>query len=365
VIEDRRSNRIIGGVHGVEDPSYVFFDPERQSRWNAIVNAYGGERVQLVSYADDFSRIVVKVFGARHGLEYDLIDWSTVHVRRIGDVYADLTTIAEVRPVRYAAADGLEISAFLTLPPGAAAKNLPLVVMPHGGPAASDALQFDWWAQALASRGYAVLQPNYRGSSTSRELLTAGFGQFGRKMQTDLSDGVDYLAKQGIADPARVCIVGASYGGYAALAGITLQSGIYRCAVSVAGIADLKEFLRWVDSRAGTGSNLAERYWDRFLAVSGPDDPALRAISPIAHAAAVNVPLLLIHGRDDTVVPFDQSDAMAGVLKKAGRAVSLVTLKHEDHWLSGAATRLEMLTATLAFLQANNPAGPRAAGEGM
>ena len=174
-------------------------------------------------------------------------------------------------------------------------------------------------------------------------------------MQTDLSDGVRYLAEDGTIDPKRVCIVGGSYGGYAALAGATLDPGVYRCAVSVAGPADLRRMLKWTNEQSGRSDNLSQRYWDRFMGVSGPADPALQSISPIEHLAAVTAPILLIHGRDDTVVPYEQSEVMASALKRAGKAVEFVTLNHEDHWLSRSATRLQMLEATVAFLRTNNP----------
>lgn len=207
---------------------------------------------------------------------------------------------------------------------------------------------------ALASQGYAVLQPNYRGSDVNEHLLEAGFAQWGRKMQTDLSDGVSYLAKQGIVDPTKVCIVGGSYGGYAALAGVTLQPTVYRCAVSVAGISDLARLLRW-ENRGGVEDRYATRYWDRFWGVSGDSDPALDAISPIKHVAAVRAPVLLIHGRDDTVVPYEQSQIMFDALRSENKDVELVTLQKEDHWLSSSDTRLQMLQTTVAFLRAHNP----------
>ncbi len=234
-----------------------------------------------------------------------------------------------------------------------AAAAPPLIVLPHGGPAARDEPGFDWWAQAMASRGYAVLQINYRGSNGyGWKFLSAGFGQFGRKMQTDLSDGVRYLAAQGKIDPKRVCIVGASYGGYAALAGATLDPGVYHCAVSVAGISDLS---RMVSSQGAGSDELSKRYWLRFMGVEKAGDPVLDEISPIRHIDNVTIPILLIHGKDDTVVDYAQSQIMYDALKKAGKPVEFVTLAHEDHWLSTGATRLQMLEATMAFLAKNNP----------
>jgi dipeptidyl aminopeptidase/acylaminoacyl peptidase len=207
-------------------------------------------------------------------------------------------------------------------------------------------------SQALAAQGYAVLQPNFRGSTLDAGFLEAGFGEWGRKMQTDLSDGVRYLARQGTVDPKRVCIVGASYGGYAALAGVTVESGVYRCAVAVAGISDLRRFRKWT---VANELSVSQRYWDRFIGISDKNDPAIAAISPIEHVSSVSAPILLIHGRDDTVVPYEQSDVMLSALKRAGKSVEMVTMKHEDHWLSRSETRLQMLQASVAFLKANNP----------
>ena len=141
-----------------------------------------------------------------------------------------------------------------------------------------------------------------------------------------------------------------------ALAGATLDSAVYRCAVSVAGISDLARMLKTVNILAGdTQDSGAQQYWDRYLGVSGAGDPAVKTISPIEHIDSVTAPILLIHGKDDTVVRYEQSELMADALKKAGKPVQFVTLKQEDHWLSRGATRLEMLEATVAFLKANNP----------
>jgi dipeptidyl aminopeptidase/acylaminoacyl peptidase len=353
-IEDPSSHRVIGGrIVGADgDGHYVFFDPEMRARWDAVLKAFEGARVGLASASQDLKRFVVVVEAPSRGFRYWLVSADGGEVVLLGDVYAGVTEPLEVRYVVYPAADGLPIPAYLTLPRGRAPKKLPLVVLPHGGPAARDTAEFDWWSQALADQGYAVLRPNFRGSALPKRFLAAGFGEWGRKMQSDLSDGVRYLVREGIADPARVCIAGGSYGGYAALAGVTLDPGVYRCAVSVAGISDLKRMFKWVSHNH---AQTTERYWDRFMGLRGPGDPALAEISPIDHVDAVKVPVLLIHGRDDTVVPFEQSEVMFDALRKAKKPVELVPLKHEDHWLSRGETRLQMLETSVAFLRAHNP----------
>lgn len=251
----------------------------------------------------------------------------------------------------YRAADGLQIHGYLTLPTGKD-KGLPLVVLPHGGPASRDTIDFDYWAQALASRGYAVLQANFRGSTGyGNDFLEAGFGQWGRKMQTDLSDGVRFLAANGTIDAKRVCIVGGSYGGYAALAGAAIDTGVYRCAASIAGISDLHRMLKSEKQSA----EAAFRYFKQFIGADNANDPKLDQVSPLQQIGKIEIPVLLIHGKDDTVVPFEQSRIMADALKKAGRPVDFVILDGEDHWLSSGVTRLKMLQAVTAFLEKNNP----------
>jgi dipeptidyl aminopeptidase/acylaminoacyl peptidase len=255
--------------------------------------------------------------------------------------------------VVYKAADGLEIHGVLTLPPGRDPKVLPLVVLPHGGPQDHDVLGFDWTAQAYASRGYAVFQPNFRGSDGyGLDFRNAGFGQWGRKMQTDISDGVAELARRGVIDPKRASIVGASYGGYAALAGVTVQQGLYRCAVSYAGVSDLNYL---ISREVGDDENAGARYLRRFLGAEH-GEAAVRDLSPARLAARADAPILLIHGESDTVVPIGQSREMERVLKQAGKSVEFVQLKGEDHWLSRDAMRKAMLAAAVAFVENHNPA---------
>ena len=349
-IEDPLTYRMIGGVHTDDTNHYVFFDPRVRTLWNSTIKALSEDQVDFVSASSDFGKLVIRINGPHHGYQYVLIDMKTLQIDRIGEVYKGLGAPLEVKRITYKAADGLEIPAYLTLPAGKPAKNLPLIVFPHGGPAASDTAEFDWWAQAMAAQGYLVLQPNYRGSTSDTGQLKAGYGQWGRKMQTDLSDGVRYLTKEGMVDPARVCIVGASYGGYAALAGVTLDPGIYRCAVSIAGVSDMKRMLKSVSPYA----ERERRYWERFIGATGTSDPIVEQISPIKHVEAITVPVMLIHGRDDTVVTFDQSTAMYDAMKHAKKDVQMVELKSEDHWLSRSETRLQMLKVSIEFLRAHN-----------
>ncbi len=356
LLTDQWTGRVIGGAQFTEKSDYVFFNPHADTAWRSIKAAFSNAtNVDLVSWSKDWSKIVAHVFGPAYGDGYFYVDMATHKADPIDSEYDGIDDVSPVKWIEYRAGDGRSIHAYLTLPLNRDAKNLPLIVLPHGGPHSRDYPGFDWISQALASRGYAVLQPQFRGSEGfGKELLWAGFGEFGKKMQTDLSDGVQALATQGLIDPKRVCIVGASYGGYAALAGATLQSGIYRCAVSIAGISDLRALVSDMHRSFDNGS---ERFWDRFLGVSDPDDPKLDAISPIKHVDRVSIPILLIHGKDDTVVRFWQSEDMADALRKAGKQVEFVQLKAEDHWLSRSETRLQMLEATVKFLEANNPPG--------
>jgi dipeptidyl aminopeptidase/acylaminoacyl peptidase len=405
LLHDPEKLNLVGGYRLERDEiAYSFFDAALQSAWWAAVKPFKDARVTLHSASKDWRRLVVRVDSPVDGPSFALVDMNTRRGWVLGPAYKgiDATNVSPVQTITYKAADGLAITGYLTLPRGREARNLPLIVLPHGGPEGRATPGYDWWSQALASRGYAVLQPNFRGSQGfGEDFIKAGFGEWGRKMQTDLSDGVHDLARQGIVDPKRVCIMGASYGGYAALAGATLDRGTYRCAVSVAGPSDLNVVRRTVlrpdricmrrstlgedarpqgegalargayeCAREGTGPSnpgrmlaideddprrtTSMRYWLRFM---GDDRKSadLKAISPAQLADQVDIPILLIHGQDDTIVPFEQSQAMADALKKAGKPVALVPLKGEDHWLSRGTTRLQMLTEAVAFVEKYNP----------
>ena len=363
IILDPATRRLIGTIDAsLSTIDYHFFNEADQRLWRSLTKSWPGELVAIASWSDDRMTVVVAVDGPKTGNAYFLVDRASKTAKKIADRYPEIPPgdYAPVTAFHYSAADGTDIPAYLTLPRRAVTTNLPLIVLPHGGPGARDYPGFDWWAQALASRGYAVLQPQFRGSDGfGGRFRDAGFGEWGRKMQTDLSDGVRYLAKAGTIDPKRVCIVGGSYGGYAALAGVTLDPGVYRCASAVAGVFDLRQSLvSEVSDAGGESRNPAQRWWRRYMGAQNNDDPVLLAISPARHANAVKVPVQLIHGKDDTVVSYQQSVTMDKALKAAGADVEFITLEGEDHLLSRSVTRKQMLAAMVAFLEKHNPPAP-------
>ncbi|HWU03528.1 MAG TPA: alpha/beta fold hydrolase, partial [Novosphingobium sp.] len=253
-----------------------------------------------------------------------------------------------LRMIRYKARDGLDIEAVLTLPKGSQGKGLPVVVMPHGGPWAHDTADYDYWAQFLATRGYAVIQPNFRGSDGyGDDFMRKGEGQLGLAMQDDLNDALTWIAKEGIGDPKRACIVGASYGGYAAMWGIARDPDLWRCAIAIAGVASLRREVNDMGFENLYGRKVHED-WRKMT-------PDFAAVSPINAVARIKTPLLLIHGKMDVTVDHGQSVSMFNRMRAAGRKVEFVSLPKADHNFNRQADRQQLLDAMAGFLEVNNP----------
>lgn len=345
--------RLIGYLDRAGMP--VFLDPAHQAALDRTRKAFSKYRVRLVDWSADFAKLLIRTSGNGDSGTWYIVEPATMKASAIAFERGQIEA-GDVGPVSvrtYTASDGLEMDGILTLPPGRESKNLPLVMLPHGGPHAHDEPVFDWWAQAFASRGYAVFQPNFRGSTNRDQAFRiAGYGEWGRKMQTDISDALAMLADAGIVDPNRACIVGASYGGYAALAGVTVQNGIYQCAVAVAPVSDLAALF---EEGCQDKSARAKITKTALLNQLGPQD-RWADVSPRRLAARADAPIMLIHGRDDTVVNFSHSAQMADRLKDSGKAYEFVELDSEDHWLSRSETRQRMLEAAVGFVEKHNPA---------
>jgi dipeptidyl aminopeptidase/acylaminoacyl peptidase len=350
LIRDPYSDAIVAAWSSGADPQILWLDDKARTRAASLKKTFGGKDADLLGRSTDGTRALVSVASHATPAVYYLIDYKRGAADIVGEEYPSLVNapLGEVRELTYKARDGYEIPAFVTLPAGAGDKQLPMVVLPHGGPESRDVRSFDWLAQFLASRGYAVLQPQFRGSTGYGEAhRKAGYRQWGRLMQDDVTDGVKALIEQGIADPKRVCIVGASYGGYAALAGAAFTPELYACAVSINGVSNLPLMLTFEEAYAGKESD-SLRYWKDHIGLK--TSPEVISKSPARAATNVRAAVLLLHGVNDSVVPVAQSREMASALKSLGKAHTLIELPGEDHWLSRSDSRTRVLTEMEAFL---------------
>jgi pimeloyl-ACP methyl ester carboxylesterase len=349
VVFDYRAAKVTGVRFTDDIPQYVHFDPAEQKIQTSLEKALPSASPSIISKSADGSKMVVKALYTDHPEQYFLFDRSAKTLNMVASAYPaiDGKIVARKERFDHVSPDGLNIPGYLTVPTNAGKKNMPLIVLPHGGPQGRDDMTFDWWPFFYAANGYLVYQPNFRGSDGyGADFVSAGFGEWGLKMQDDITYGVKKLVADGIADPKRICIVGASYGGYAALAGATLTPELYACAVSINGVSNLPALI----GRSARSSDWAEDYWDVRIGSRFRDKAALEAVSPNANAAKAQAPVMIMHGRDDTVVPFSHAIRMNDALRAAKKPVELVELKGEDHWLSRAATRTTMLEKSLEFI---------------
>ena len=332
-----------------------YSDPKLKKISDALGQVFEeGDHAYIYDFADDTRKVIVYAESNVDAGSYYFIDFSTGQATFLARNYPDIPTdwLSHKDIISYKAADGLGISAYLSLPPYGATKALPLVVMPHGGPRNRDYADFDGQVQCLTAAGYAVLQPNFRGSTGyGSDFEAAGNGEWGRKMQTDLSDGVRYLVAKGMVDAKRVSIMGASYGGYAALAGATLDKGVYNAAIAIAGVSDLISMMDFEEGNNNWQDDTTVSYWKDLY---GPREN-WAAISPARQAAQACCPVLIFHGRDDSVVPFSQGQRMADALRDAGKTYEFVPYDKQDHNETNQANRVDMIKRTLDFLAKYNP----------
>jgi dienelactone hydrolase len=322
-------------------------DPDVQLH-KTLSAQFPGESLRFVSDSRDGQRVIFWVGSDRDPGAYYLFDRATGNAKMLFANLPDIDAeqMAERRPITYKARDGWSIEAILTLPPNPAHKKLPLIVMPHGGPIGiHDQWFFDTEAQFLASRGYMVLQPNYRGSSSrGKNFQDAGMREYGGKMIDDMVDGLKWTLANQDADPARVCSYGSSYGGYAAMMLPIRAPGMFKCAVGYAGRYDLVV----KETEEGVLGEKAVQAWIRKYV--GTDPEALRRESPAYNAEKVKVPVLLIHGGQDKTCPVSQYELMRDNLVKAGNTPEILFEPKEGHGFFNDANRVKELERLEAFL---------------
>ena len=348
-------DRWTGRVVGVQSTVNHYFDPELQALQNALQASFPAMDVNILEWDRARQKVIFTTESPRSPPSYYLLDRTTHKATSLALTYQSLpdNDLGEMKEYPYKARDGLDIPAYLTLPPGKQPQKLPVVIMPHGGPMAHDKIGFDWMAQFLANRGYAVLQPNFRGSSGYGQAFeVAGYGQWGLKMQDDVTDGVKKLIADGIADPKRICIVGWSYGGYAGLAGAAFTPDLYACAAGGAGVYDIRHFLTTRALDYGLDSAMIAS-WSIYIGDRQDDAAKLDAASPTENADKIKCPILLVHGTDDSTVRIDQSEEMESALRRAGKKVRFVTIPKETHYLMTSASRILWLSELEKFLNEN------------
>ena len=327
----------------------AFFKPDHPDArlQRSLEAAFEGETVRVVSRTADGRHALLLVDSDRNSGDYfsfDTVLKKADHLvsRRSWLPPLDMT---EVRPVSLKARDGTPLQGYLTLPKGAGEKGLPMVLLPHGGPyGVRDSWDFGEEVQMLAAAGYAVLQVNYRGSSGyGRDFQAAGARQWGLSMQDDLTDATRWAIDQGIADPQRICIYGASYGAYASLMGVAKEPSLYRCAVGYVGLYDLATRTRAL----GKGARSTETWSEDWM---GTDLGALQVASPNRLADRIKVPVLLAAGGQDEITPIEHSKMMEAALKRAGVPVETLYYANEGHGFYTQPHRKEYYTKLLDFL---------------
>jgi len=326
-----KKRKVLTGVNfTVAKREMVFFDSWREDIQNKLEKKLPGYEVGITSFSKDESKAVVVTYSDRSRGTYYFYDIESDILTKLGEIspWLDEDDMAEMTPIKYESRDGLTIHGYLTLPKGSNGKNLPVVVNPHGGPWARDTWGYKSEIQFLANRGYAVFQMNFRGSTGyGRKFWEISFKEWGKSMQDDITDGVNWLIKEGIADPKRIAIYGASYGGYATLAGLTFTPNLYACGVDYVGVSSLFTFMESIPP-----------YWELYRSmlyemVGHPehDKDLLASSSPLLHIDKIKVPLFIAQGANDPRVKKSESDQIVKALKDAGIDVPYMVKDDEGH----------------------------------
>lgn len=339
VVRIGRGQRVIGYTFADERRRVVYFDPEFDKLHSALGRALPDTPlIDFQEASSDGQQLLIRASGDTNPGNFYVFSRGTKSLVEIGGIRPELDgrKLASMEPIQVPAPDGAMIPAYLTLPPGSGGRNLPTVVLPHGGPSARDEWGFDWLPQFLAARGYAVIQPQFRGSDGFGDawLNQNGFQNW-RTSIGDVTASAKYLVAKGIADPDRLAILGWSYGGYAALQSAATEPGLYKAAIAIAPLTDMA--MAEAEAENFTTRDLVKRIIGK--------GPHLVEGSPLKQADRIKVPVLLAHGDLDANVSIRESEAMLGALKKAGTPVEMLRFKGLDHQLDDSDARVQLLTA--------------------
>jgi dienelactone hydrolase len=350
-----RDGHLIGARYDNGNPR-IFYTDGRIESWMAAMQKIEPDKFNTINGSSlDEMKFVIRSVSDVDAPHFMVFDGNTQHLSTASPPYPgrDMTTLAPMRSISYPARDGTRIPGYLSTPRGAPTSHLPLIVMPHGGPIARDTWGYFFLRQFLLSRGYAVLQMNFRGSEGyGGDWFFAAHQDWGGLTYDDVVDGARWAIQTGLSDPGKVCIVGWSFGGYIALLGAQRNPELFHCAVDIAGVSDLglliDEGHHWL--AAGTVKQQI-----------GLDPAKLKRDSPHLHAADFKVPLLMLHGQMDAQVPFEQSEVMDEALKHAHVAHRFTVVPGADHQFSNVKDRATLLQETEAFLHEHLPAAAPAA----
>ena len=340
-----RTNKLQSVVFLRERRDFQILDPAIQADFDALRKVRDADISNISRDLKD-DKWVVTFEGDNAPVYYYLYDRASKQATMLFSNRPELEKykLAKVKPVQYKARDGMTIYGYLTTPAGSDAKNLPMVVFPHGGPWGRDLWGYDPYAQWLANRGYAVLQPNFRASTGyGKQYLNAGDRQWAGAMHTDLLDGKDWVVQQGIADPKKVCIMGGSYGGYATLAGVAFSPDAFACGVDIVGPSNLNTLLKTIPP-----------YWSTLLAVfhkrMGDNEDFLKSQSPLFKADQIKVPLLIGQGANDPRVNKAESDQIVAAMRKNNKPVEYYVFPDEGHGFARPENRTAFNAASEEFL---------------
>ncbi len=354
VLYNAEQDKILYGAYLTDKLHYQFFDDNFEKLFRKIQNKLGVPESEfgINDYNKEMTKFIVSVSSDTVYGKYYYYDSTTDEMTELATLspWLNPEELAEMHPISYKSRDGLTINGYLTLPKNKEAKNLPLIVNPHGGPWARDMWSFNPEVQLLANRGYAVLQVNFRSSTGyGKEFLQAGNKQWGLKIQDDITDGVQWAIKQGIADPERIGIYGASFGGYATLAGITYTPDLYAAAVDYVGVSNIFTLLNSIPPYWETMRNM---FYER---VGNPveDKELLTAASPVFHADKIKTPLFVAQGANDPRVNKAESDQIVEALRARGVDVEYMLKDNEGHGFHNEENRIEFYNAMLKFLDSH------------